>query len=189
MAPGSVTGGLVLSLAGGLIIMACSSSSPIPIVTTPTPVSSAPPVQPLTPSPTPSSEETDTPVPTPTTELAALFDYTRAVQLLEIEEWDKAIGAFGLVIRRLPDFAKAYHGRALAFYGDKRSERALEDLDMAIELEPDLAGSYKDRAVIYRDQGKTEAAIADLERAVSLYDPVREARGLLEARQLLGQLR
>ena len=189
MAPGSVAAGLVLSLAGGLIMMACSSSSPTPTVAAPTPVPSATPVQAPTPSPTPPPEQTNTPVPTPTTELAALFDYTRAVQLLEIEEWDSSIAAFGLVIRRLPDFAKAYHGRGLAFYGDERPERALEDLDQAIELDPDLAGPYKDRAVIYSDQGKTEAAIADLQKAVSLYDPVREARGLLEARQLLGQLR
>ena len=120
--------------------------------------------------------------------LEALFVYTRAVRLYEVEEYDDSVSAYGQVIRRLPYFAEAYHGRALAYHKDERVGLAMEDLDKAIELKPDFAQAYKDRAAILQEMGETQKAIADLERAVEYFHPVREFRQLAEARKELAAL-
>ena len=104
-------------------------------------------------------------------------------------EFKDAIQAFGVVIRMLPDFTQAYHGRAVAYYRDGQVDLALEDLDRAIELDPDFADAYRDRAVAHAEQGDTANAAADLETALGLYDPKRDAEKLADVRALLGQLR
>ena len=118
-----------------------------------------------------------------------MFIYARAVRLREVEEYKDSIQAYGLVVRRVPDFAGAYHGRGLSYYHDGQLEFALEDFDRAIELKPDFADAYKSRAVLYKDQGDTDMAIADLEQALSLYDRVRDGAKIVEARTLLRELK
>ena len=120
---------------------------------------------------------------------AGLFDYSRAVQLLEIQEFTQAIAAFGLVLRRLPEFAEAYRGRGVAYYKEELFDLALEDFDKAIELKPGLARAYADRAIVFQDRGDTEKAIAEFEKAISLYDPVRDAFRIAELRAILRDLR
>ena len=120
---------------------------------------------------------------------AGLFDYSRAIRLLEIQEFTQAIAAFGLVLRRLPDFAEAYRGRGIAYYKEDLFDLALEDFDKAIELKPGLAGAYADRATVFQDRGETKKAIADLEKAISTYDPIRDGRRIAELRAILGNLR
>ena len=132
---------------------------------------------------------TPSPSPTPRPASAGLFDYTRAVRLLEVQEFTQAIAAFGLVIRRLPDFAEAYRGRGIAYYKEDLIDLALEDFDKAIELKPGLARAYADRATIFEDRGETEKAIAEIEKAISMYDPVRDAFRIAELRAIVGDLR
>lgn len=185
----SIRFALVLTAAGAILAGACSDPAPTPTaaptqVPLPT-VTPAPTPAPLPPTVTP--EPTEEPEPTATPQLDALFSYSRAVRLLRIREFKDAIAAFGLVIRRLPDFAEAYHGRGLAYYGDGHTNFAFEDFDKAIELKPELAEAYKDRAVLYHDEGDTGKAIVDLKKALILYHPVRDARKLAEAMMLLDQ--
>jgi tetratricopeptide (TPR) repeat protein len=120
---------------------------------------------------------------------AGLFDYSRAIRLLEVQEFTQAIAAFGLVIRRLPDFAEAYRGRGVAYYKEDLFDLALEDFDKAIELKPGLARAYADRATVFQDRGETGKAIADLERAIAEYDPIRDAFWIAELRAILVSLR
>ena len=111
------------------------------------------------------------------------------MRLLQIGEYDQTVAAFGVVIRRLPDFAEAYHGRGLAHFHDERLDLALEDFDHAIELKPDLADAYVSRAALYMERGRVSNVIADLEKALSLYDPVRDAAEVAEVTRLLDELR
>ena len=110
--------------------------------------------------------------------------------------WERAIPAFGLVIRILPDLAQGYHGSGVAYYNESKEkdndnlfEPALEDLNKAIELKPDFAEAYKDRALLHRDLGDTEKALSDIEKAVSFYDPLRKPNALTEARNFLDEFR
>ena len=105
-----------------------------------------------------------------------------------MQEFDDAITAFDLVIRKLPDFGRAYYRRGLAFYGDERLELALEDFDRAVELEPDYARTYVARAKLYIDEGNTAGARADLEKALEVANPIRDGNAITEARRLLSGL-
>ena len=133
---------------------------------------------------------TASPTPEPTsTPQSALFEYSRAVRLLEIQEFDRSIAAFGLVIRKIPDFARAYQGRGNAFFGDERFELAMEDFNTAIELEPRLAGAYVDRGRLHFKLENVQEAVKDLEQAIQLYEPVRERAQLNAAMELLDSIR
>ena len=187
MAP-TVRAVLLSAFAAALIAAACSESTPAPTATPPptgTPAPTPTPAPPPSPTPVP----VDTPTPTPTPKLEALFDYSRAVRLLDVAEYDDAILAFDVVIRKLPGFAQAYHGRGLAYYRDERLELALEDFDRAIELKPDFADAHVSRAVVRVDLDDTGKAIADLEMALSLYDRSRDLLQITATVALLNSLK
>ena len=183
-----------------LLIAACSSSEPeaqptiargptavLPTATAtavPTPEPTIAPLPTATPVPSPTPGPTATPEPTssptPASQSAGLFEYSRAVRLLEVQEFDRAIAQFDLVIRKLPDFSRAFHGRGRAFFGDERYELALEDYDKAIELEPEFPGAYVDRGILREQQGNTESAVDDWNMAIEFADPIRHS-GLISA--------
>lgn len=194
----------ILALPAFLFGVACSGSDPLPTATltatpgatltaTPadSPAASVVPRDTPVPTPTPIPPPTPTVTPSPTARPASagLFDYTQAVRLLEVQEFTRAIAAFGLVIRRLPDFAEAYRGRAIAYFKEDLFDLALEDFDKAIELKPGLAAAYADRAILFQDRGETKKAIADLEKAISTYDPVRDSFKIAELTVIVGDLR
>lgn len=107
------------------------------------------------------------------------------MRLLEVQEFDRAIAAFDLVIRKLPDFARAYHGRGQAFMGDERYELALEDFDKAIELDLNYPGTYIDRGKLFQEQGDIEAAVDDWLIVIQVAHPIRHAKLVSEAQELL----
>ena len=126
--------------------------------------------------------------PTATPQIAALFEYMRAVRLLEVQEFDDAVTAFDLVIRKLPDFGRAYYGRGKAFYGDERPELALEDFETSIRLEPDHPGAYIARAKLYLDRGQRDDARDDLEEALEVANPIRDWLHIAEAEMMIADL-
>lgn len=147
---------ITLSLFLGAFAIGCSVASE----SSPTPVS------------TPIADVTATPQPSPTataTEPDVLFSYTAAVGLLNAAEYERAIARFTMVIRILPEFANAYHGRALAYYNQGFLDSALDDLNKAIELDSHFADAYRDRAVFYLNEGEPLNASKDLEKALEIY--------------------
>ena len=173
-----------------LCLAACSQDAPEP-TPLPTQTPTPPPTATPPPTPTPAPTATPTPQPEPTvtaTPQAALFEYSRAVRLLRVEEFRDAINAFDLVIKKLPNFGRAYFGRGLSFYGDERLELALEDFNKAIELELDFPGSYVARARLYIDQEDIAAARADLQDALDVAHSIRDADVIRAARLMLSQL-
>ncbi len=103
--------------------------------------------------------------------------------------YDEAIASFAIVLRVLPDFALAYHGRGLSHYNEDRIELALKDFDKAIELKPGFAAAFRNRGVLYLNSGELEKAAADLETAVALFDEFGDFRSASESRALLRQAR
>ena len=182
--------GLTVSLFAALLLATgCSSPPPVPTAT-PTPEPTQTPVPTPTPAPTATPAPTPTPTadPTATPEIAALFEYMRAVRLLEIQEFDDAVMAFDLVIRKLPDFGRAYYGRGKAFYGDERPKLALEDFETSIRLEPDHPGAYIARAKLYRDMDQRDDALMDLDKALEIANPIRDWQHIAEAERMIADL-
>ena len=182
--------GLTVSILVALVFsIGCSSPPPEP---TPTPEPTPAPQPTPTPGPTATPEPTPTPTPevdpTATPQIAALFEYMRAVRLLQVQEFDDAVTAFDLVIRKLPDFGRAYYGRGKAFYGDERFELALEDFETSIRLEPDHPGAYIARARLYLDREQRGDAVADLEKALEIANPIRDWQHIAEAEMMIADL-
>ena len=184
--------GLVVTLTLVILMAAgCASpaAEPTPI---PIPKPTATPDPTPTPEPTATPEPTQTPTPaadpTATPQTAALFEYMRAVRLLEIQEFDDAVTAFDLVIRKLPDFGRAYYGRGKAFYGDERTELALEDFETSIRLEPDHPGAFIARAKLHLDRDQREDARSDLDMALAVANPIRDWQHIAEAEKMIADL-
>ena len=184
----NVRGILLFALVGVLTATACSSSAPAATATPPSEALSPTPEPASTLPPTPSPTETPKVTPTPTPQLEALFNYTRAVRLLEVSEYKDAISAYGIVIRKLPDLYLAYYGRGLAYFHEELFDLALEDFDKAIEIKPDYGDAYLSRAVLHRDTDETEKAITDVRSALASFDEVRERGKIRVATALLRQL-
>ena len=169
-----------------LFAAACSEPAPEPTATpepTPTPEPTATPAPTATPEPTPFPEsEGVEPV-------TALFDYTYGVRLLEAGLYEEAIPQFNLVVRKIPDFGKAYYFRGVAYFNEELLTPALEDLDKAIELKPELADAYKARADVYEAQEEYDLAVRDLEEAIDRWDQRFNAAKIAEARERLDDLR
>ena len=121
----------------------------------------------VVPSPAPSPTET-------TTELESLFIYNSAVHALRIEEYNDSANKFTQVIRRMPDLAIAYKGRAAAYYFDGRIELAKEDLHKALSLDVDLGGAHLYMGLIYKHEGDLQKAKDELTMAVNTIHPIRE---------------
>ena len=181
---------LPVGLLAAVVLAGCSESGsePTPAPPTAETAPTATPVPTPSPSPTPSPEPAAEPEATPA-QTGVLFDYLYAVRLIEAAQWRDAIGAFGLVIRRLPEYGRAYFGRGLAYYNEEQLAPALEDFDRAIELEPTLAQAYMQRGMLHRDEGRTELAVSDLERALDLYQRRGHLTRAVEVAQLLDELR
>ena len=176
---------LVLGLAA--LAWGCSPPEPEPTATPVPPTATAVPPSPTPPPATATSvPPTATPEPEATPQ-AALFEYSRARRLLEVQEFKDAITAFDLVIRKVPDFGRAYYYRGRAFEGDERIELAMEDYTKAIELEPTFPDTYVVRAGAYVEMGEREKARADLERALEVANPIRDAELIRLVRTLLGR--
>ena len=162
------------------------SASPVSIITSP--VTTATSIIHNT-SPAPTNTPQAKPAPTPTSQpTGVLFDYLYAVTLLEASQWKDAITAFALVIRRLPEYARPYHGRGLAYYHENQLELALQDFDMAIKLNSDLIQVYKDRGLLHRDLGRVQSAKRDFERALILYRNQNDLMKASEIEDILNRL-
>ena len=103
--------------------------------------------------------------------------------------YEEAIPQFNLVVRKIPEFAKAYYYRGVAYFNEELLKPALEDLDRAIELKPELADAYKARADVYEAQEKYDLAVRDLEEALELWDERFHADKIGEAQERLEDLR
>ena len=171
-------------LVTALTAVACSNDpEPAPEPTSvllAVPADTATPEPTAIPEPTATPEPTAIPEPTPAPEPTAtatatpeppdvLFRYTAGVNLLNAAQYDEAVSSFDMVIRVLPEMAKAYHYRGLAHYNEDRFELALEDFIKAIELKPVFPEAFRNRGVLHLNQGNLRKGIEDLEEAIRLF--------------------
>ena len=175
------------------LVISCSSRS------APTPTSVSAPTLTPTAIPTPTPEPTQIPLPTPKPDPTAtpeptseppdmLFTYTQAVQLLGAAQYEEAVTAFDRVIRVLPEFARAYNYRGIAYFHQERWELALEDFDKSIELKKTFPDVFRNRASVHREMGNTRSAIEDLELALKLYREIGDIQSVNEIETILDRV-
>jgi tetratricopeptide (TPR) repeat protein len=175
-------------LVAALTAIACSNyAEPAP---EPTSVLLSVPADTATPEPTPIPEATPTPEPTATATNTpeppdVLFRYMAGVNLLNAAQYDEAISSFDMVIRVLPEMAKAYHYRGLAQYNEERFELALEDFIKAIELKPVFPEAFRNRGLLHLNQGNLHQGIEDLEQAIRLFENQGNLFGAAETQSIL----
>ena len=99
--------------------------------------------------------------------LLVLFCIKEVKKMLETNKIQESIFAFDQAIRLSPDYAEAYHDRAIAKGRLGQHEEAIADLDQAIYLKPDYVVAYCNRGIAKSQIGKYEAAIADYDQGDS----------------------
>ena len=109
--------------------------------------------------------------------------YKRAVAALDADDPALAIDHLTALTDHAPDFAEAWHLRAVAFYNTGAIGLALADLARALALEPRHWTALSGLATILEDLGKPEQALAAYRASLALHphqDDVKEAIAGLE---------
>ena len=144
------------------------------------------------PSPIPTTKPNENkvlnPISTPTTAPAALFYYSRAFRLLEMELWDESIVAFGPVIAMLPNMPHGFHGRGKAYLNKDVYEYALNDFESAIKIDQEFGPVYVDRARLYLKKKQTDLATQDLQKALEFLHPIRHKNEINSANLLKNEI-
>lgn len=94
--------------------------------------------------------------------------YNRGLALANLERWDDAERAFGLVLRLSPGDAGAYLERAKAKGAGGDLSGGLKDIAKASELRPDWADPWLERGLMLERLGDGDAALAAFRRAFEL---------------------
>lgn len=98
----------------------------------------------------------------------ATKQFNQAVELQEEGKFQQAVAAYDEAIRLNPEFADAYHNRAICHALLHNYSNAIKDANSAIEPAPRDALTHMVRGAIYAELGQTQKAIADLEKALDL---------------------
>ncbi|WP_010139346.1 tetratricopeptide repeat protein [Oceanicola sp. S124] len=101
---------------------------------------------------------------------------------MEREEYDEAVGHFSALIDHAPDFAEAWHLRAMVFFRMEELGLAQADLEQALALNPLNFQAAYGLALVMEETGRIDAAFAGYDAILDLY-PAHEAAA--EGRQRL----
>ena len=88
--------------------------------------------------------------------------------MINDEEYDQAIAAFGAAVNHNEEFVQNYIDRAVALLGQGNYTQAIAYYDMMIRLNPNDPTLLRARGVAYAMQGEYERATVDLKEAVTL---------------------
>jgi tetratricopeptide (TPR) repeat protein len=83
-------------------------------------------------------------------------------------QYEQAIADYDRALQLDPQYAEAYHKRALAYFALNKYEQAIVDYDRALQLDPQNAQAFLGRGNVYRDLKQYEQAIADYDRVLIL---------------------
>lgn len=98
--------------------------------------------------------------------------YVRGISYIHLQpyktnNYKMAYKDLSYVIEKRPDFDEAWIDRGLSWAGQRKFEKALEDINHAITIK-ESGRAYRARATVYRLQGKEELAQEDEKKAFQL---------------------
>ena len=98
------------------------------------------------------------------------FWISRGAAYLQTDCIEEAIEDFSHAIAVRPNYARAFHMRALAFDKQGKTDLALGDLGNALDIDPEYGAAYKSRAMVLNKIGRNDEALQDTEMATHLTD-------------------
>ena len=92
---------------------------------------------------------------------------------------DRALADFDRAIDAYPDYARAFHLRAIARSENGDDAGAMADLDRAIAIDPEYGAAYYSRANVHSKAGRDDAAGEDAAMAtqIGLHNMERYSNG------------
>ncbi|HXX81926.1 MAG TPA: tetratricopeptide repeat protein [Thermodesulfovibrionales bacterium] len=104
----------------------------------------------------------------PSVQEEARLKLREGIEHTKAGEPDKAVREFTEALRKYPNYADAYIGRAGAFALQKKFNEAGEDLKKALEISPDNPIVHYNFAALYSLQNQSDRALESLDRALDL---------------------
>lgn len=89
-----------------------------------------------------------------------------AIKSAKTGDYDFAIAALNLLIKRHPENAIDYNNRGLVYFQNGEGYKAVRDFNKALQINPGLPSAYNNRANYYAAIGDLEAALGDYEKAL-----------------------
>jgi len=118
----------------------------------------------------------------PSMDEALRRDFHRAVVLLDVENYDQAIGLLEKVIEKSPGVTGPYIDIAIAYRRTGRLEQAEENLKTALELFPGHPVASNEYGLLFRETGRFGEARAMYENTIGFfpeYYPAHRNLGIL----------
>lgn len=101
--------------------------------------------------------------------------------ILESDEFNKAIDCYNKEIELYPNYSDGYNNRGVTYYRLQQYNLAIEDYNKAIELNQTSSTYYHNRGGAYSELQQYASAIEDYNKAIELdpkYEAVWNAKGL-----------
>jgi tetratricopeptide (TPR) repeat protein len=116
----------------------------------------------------------------------ALSIFLRGNERSERGELDRAVAEYTEALRVYPQFAAAYHNRAVVQRRMGKHDLAIGDFSSALRFDPENPVTYRDRGRAYATIGQYDRALADYNQSLG-HDPknatVRRERGSVYRKQ------
>ncbi len=100
----------------------------------------------------------------------------RAANAEQTGETDLALSLYDRAVLVKPDYAEAYHRRAILFLSDDNYAEALRDLNEALSLEPRHFGAWTGLGAILERFGSTSEALAAYREALKIHPNLAQAK-------------
>ncbi len=108
------------------------------------------------------------------------FLLKRGRDAIDVQDWGLAIEHLTALADHAPDFAEAYHTRAIAYFRADLIGPALGDLEQALALNPNHFGAMRGLATIFEGLGDAKRAHQAYEMVLRLHPHDEEAQKGLE---------
>lgn len=103
-------------------------------------------------------------------------DFNSAVKLLEAKQYDEGIGLLLHATQKAPNLVAAHVDLGIAYERSGDLEKAQASLERALALDPRHVVAYNELGMVLRREGRFAAARADYEKALALAPDFHYAR-------------
>ncbi len=102
------------------------------------------------------------------------------VSAMNSQRFEDAIGIFGRITERVPEFAEGWNKRATAYYLHRDYAASVRDIQRTLELEPRHFGAISGMGLIFLSRGDEVGALAAFEAVLAIYPYAPGARERVE---------